>query len=210
MALHNKTGLPRILENEVGGRIPTFNLTCDCASFIGAGLPCEGMLAVCRSTGSILSYKVFHSHWFSSSIRKPLPGHATFDTNERLKLDEDVIIGHQEREEPPSRLDNDIPPPKKAKVVQDAQKTRLVGLRDTRKGSSRGAKAVARITEAGEDVHNIDLGDVETGKGKSKSKRSRRFRKASGGKRNIKLATKPNQKNHSQQPNAVKMSKKRK
>lgn len=69
LALYDKNGRPRILSHGLeGALIPTMYLSCSCDTAIVSGLPCACMLAVARTSGAVLSYLHYHTHWFSNKL----------------------------------------------------------------------------------------------------------------------------------------------
>ena len=162
LALWDARGVPRILENENGGRVPTLYLTCSCELAVGTGLPCEGMLATARSNGAVLSFRHFNSHWFGGKMIEFGAPAAVYDKNEKLQLDVDDIIGHQRQEEAPSHV-SEQSRPKRAKVVA--------------KQSSDKPDPELVVTEGGVvQQGDAGLAGVEAGDAKSGRKKSRRFK----------------------------------
>ncbi|GEM_PF-6458730 len=163
LALWGAHGVPRILENEVGSRIPTLSLSCDCGLAKGTGLPCEGMLAVARTCGAVLSFRHFNPHWFGGKViefEKPTP---TFPKNKKVQLDVDEIVDHRGEEEAASHVPEQLRP-KKVKV----------GAADEAAGAAR--RPV--VTVGGVDVgaNGPGLEGMVSGDPKSSRKKSRRHK----------------------------------
>ncbi len=112
LALYDKEGRPRILYHGAleGERIPTMHLSCTCDTATVSGLPCACMLAVARTSGAVLSYLHYHTHWCSNKLIKfPAPT-PLFDQNQNRVLAVDVIVAHGKREDAPSRVTDDMKP----------------------------------------------------------------------------------------------------
>lgn len=162
LALWGVYGAPRILQNEIGGRVPTLHLTCTCELAVGTGLPCEGMLAAARACGAVLSFRHYNTHWFGGKMIEFGAPKAAFDKNQKVQLNVDEVIGHQRREEAPSHVP-EIVRPKRAKVVADP--------------SAGNADPTLVVTEGGAQRDGgAGLEGVEAGDAKSSRKKSRRHK----------------------------------
>ncbi len=167
LAMWTKTGVPRILEVENGSRIHTLFLTCTCGDVEGSGLPCEGMLAVTREVGGVLSYHVYHRQLFSSKIVEFTKAEVTFEKNRRFQLDEDAVIGHTRHESRPATVGEDMRQPARVEVVDPLENEDVVGLAD-------------RVTMDGNAVEKgFDFGNVSLGPAKQARKKHRRYKSSS-------------------------------
>jgi hypothetical protein len=158
IALWDARGRPRILENEAGSRVSTLYLTCSCGLAVGTGLPCEGMLAVARSQGAVLSYRLYHQHWFGCKLinfTAPVP---VFNSSNKLQLNIDAVINHVNNELAPSTVPAQLAP--RRAVVQQV--------------TDQPAKPTLVLTIGGEEQEGATLAGVDEGDAKSSRKKSRR------------------------------------
>ena len=161
LALYNSKGRPRILQHEDGARVATLNLTCQCGLAVGLGLPCEGMLAVARARGAVLSFQLFHSHWFSNKLIDFVAPAPTFTKNKKYQLDEDAVLSHSSAEAAPSHVPDSAKPP--PVVVAEPV--------------VRPAAPTLSITVDGDVADSsVTLAVVQVGAAKSSRARSRRFK----------------------------------
>jgi hypothetical protein len=161
LALWDSNGLPRILQNEPDSRISTLHLTCSCGLTTGTGLPCEGMLAVARTCGAVLSFHHYHEHWFSDKLIEFNAPTATFTKNTKLQLDVDAVVGHVTKESAPSHVSEEIKP-------QKVQVTRPPTMP---------VMPTLVVTSDGASVENVtDLAGIEVGDAKSDRKKNRRYK----------------------------------
>ncbi len=171
--MYNSCGLPRILGGDELS-IPTLHLDCSCKGAIGSGLPCEGMLAVARHTGSVISFQLFHPHWFSHKVREYVDPEASFEGNERLVMDVDVVIGRDVVRARPATLEDGMPAPEGVRVHKSrgAVATAMVITQSVPGGRQSGEMDKGKEEEA---VTLVKLGVVPPPAG-SKVKKSRRYK----------------------------------
>lgn len=70
--------------------------------------------------GAVLSFRHFSTHWFGGKMIEFDAPAAVFDKNKKMQLDVDEVIGHQGREEAPSRVPENVRP-KRAKVARTSR-----------------------------------------------------------------------------------------
>jgi hypothetical protein len=162
-ALWDAHGVPRILENEAGGRISTLFLDCKCKLAIGMGLPCEGMLAIARTCGAVLSFRHFNPHWFGGKMIEFDAPKAVLDKNKKVQLNVEEVVGHRGAEEAPSHVPEQLRP-KRAKVARGDK-------------AGQGAPSLV-VTEGGVELgaDGPGLEGLVAGDAKSDTKRSRRYK----------------------------------
>jgi hypothetical protein len=85
-------------------------MSCTCGLATGMGLPCEGMLAVARVCGAVLSFHHYHEHWFSGKLTDFRVPKAAFSLNAKLQLDVDAVINHVAKESAPSHVPEEVRP----------------------------------------------------------------------------------------------------
>jgi hypothetical protein len=164
LALWDAQGAPRILHNEIGGRVPTLFLTCTCELAVGTGLPCEGMLAAARACGAILSFRHYNTHWFGGKMIEFDAPAAVFDKNKNLQLNVGDVIDHQGQEEAPSHVPENTRP-KRAKVVADPSAGDADMILVVTEGGTR--------REGGTGLEGVEAGDAKSGRKKSRRHKSK-------------------------------------
>ena len=157
-------------------------ITCNCADHNGTGLPCIGMSSVARSTGAVLSYKLFHRHWYGMKVTQLPKVDAVFTENAKFDLNVDAVIQRPPDVQPPAKLDGGIAGPTSVTVVKridvdERKKTadHLETILNAPSGSTRARSAVASITGDTPAVP-VQLIEVQHGNTRSDSKKSRRIK----------------------------------
>ena len=162
LALWDSSGSPRILRNEVGGRVSTLHLACSCELAAGMGLPCEGMLAVARTCGAVLSFHHFDEHWISGKVIEFDRPEPAFTKNKKLQLNVEAVVEHEGAESVPSHVPDSFKP-KRAKVAVPSSGPPLVPTLVVTEGGA--------VQDSAAGLDGLEAGDA-----KSDRKKSRRYK----------------------------------
>jgi len=122
IALHDSTGVPRIVSTKVENeQLETWFLSCDCAAAEGSGLPCTGMCAVARCNAVVISFDSFHPHWLGSNILPAPRIDAAFQINDKYVLNVSAVIDEEdvEHRNKPGTFDADLESPQGVELNGD-------------------------------------------------------------------------------------------
>jgi hypothetical protein len=163
LSIWSARGVPRIAESDSEERIKTFHLSCNCGMAPGMGLPCEGMLAVARACGAVISFHSYHSHGFSTKLIQLEAATPVFRRNLKLRLNVDAVVEHEGDEEPPATM-SDVPQPEVAVVIQSKSTT----------------PGVLILSMNGKAVDGTSLDEIVIGDAKSTRRKHRRHKSKPG------------------------------